>query len=1258
MIQPAEPLSRGHSRAALRAALLCACALIPLCQAHDDASRIDGSWASAQFENSHEEIRSYVNSLFPDASEFQLVIPELLESRSDTRRVSPRAKRFTREEPTPATLHYHLSAFGQHFELELAPVQALVAPGFSVYVLGEAGISRREVFTVGTPEEFCFYQGELPSHPGSSAAIALCHGLAGVIRTPSVEYFISPLPKNTTGHTAHVLYKRSPRSPVRTRREDGEADQRGTHMAGDVGGTEDEELHGSEDRVWSREEAYRRGTKQRQHYCGRRKKYMPKPPGKDLHIMEDEYSFLSRGKRSAIHRLARKGENTLETLVVVDKKMVERHGKENITNYVLTIFNIVSSLFKDGSIGNAVNIVLVGLIILEKDQPGLLISHHADHTLSSFCQWQSHVAGNDGIRHDHAILLTGLDICSWKNEPCDTLGYAPISGMCSRYRSCTVNEDSGLGLAFTIAHESGHNFGMVHDGDGNVCKKWEGHIMAPTLTGQDGVFSWSACSRQSLLDFLSSPQALCLADVPKRLGELSLPSRLPGEMYDADTQCRWQFGHKAMLCTFDIKKDICKALWCHKGGRRCETKFMPAAEGTVCGQDKWCRRGRCVKLGDKGPKPVNGRWSLWTAWSPCSYSCGGGVRRKERHCTNPRPQYGGRYCSGRGKVFRLCNTLACPANSTEFRALQCAEFNGKPFRGWYYKWKPYTRVEDKDICRLYCMAEDFNFFFAMSGKAKDGTRCYENRLDVCVEGVCQPVGCDHVLGSNATHDACGVCKGDNSTCQFFHGEYTAQHRANEYHRVATIPAGARSITVAEKNISGCYLATRSSDHHYHLTGAHRVSWPGHYQFAGTMFDYKRPYNNPESLTAVGPTKETLIIELLVFGANPGITWEYTMPKPNSDAKTMSKLKKDTYKWVVVRSACSKTCAKGWLSAKPICQLNGEVAAEASHCDQNSRPQSKRQPCNKQPCPPKWIAGAWGECSRTCGKGQQVRRVWCTRRTAKSKQQNLPMESCASKTKPANKRYCKKQKCPAAWVTGPWSECSKTCGRGIRKRDVFCHLLDSGKASRPVPHGRCRGLSKPPAKQKCTKDHQCKHVRQHLQWVLSAWSTCTASCGTGVQTRELKCSKKSSAGRLHALTDHRCHRVARPIVELERSCNAQYCTDKHDGSHKITASSNSLPPTPLAGWYAGPWNQCSKTCGAGEQTRTVKCLSQGRPAKTCAFLHRPASHRVCQPQACTTPNESAMCQDAFPWCSLVPQHGVCHHQYYGSQCCLSCSKSNL
>lgn len=47
----------------------------------------------------------------------------------------------------------------------------------------------------------------------------------------------------------------------------------------------------------------------------------------------------------------------------------------------------------------------------------------------------------------------------------------------------------------------------------------------------------------------------------------------------------------------------------------------------------------------------------------------------------------------------------------------------------------------------------------------------------------QPVGCDHELGSNAVLDACGVCKGDNSTCKFYKGLYLNQHKANGKRRL-------------------------------------------------------------------------------------------------------------------------------------------------------------------------------------------------------------------------------------------------------------------------------------------------------------------------------------------------------------------------------------------------------------------------------------------------------------------------------------------
>jgi len=56
------------------------------------------------------------------------------------------------------------------------------------------------------------------------------------------------------------------------------------------------------------------------------------------------------------------------------------------------------------------------------------------------------------------------------------------------------------------------------------------------------------------------------------------------------------------------------------------------------------------------------------------------------------------------------------------------------------------------------------FYVIFKEKVLDGTRCNDFSLDVCINGTCQPVGCDNQLYSNAKVDACGICRGDNSTC--------------------------------------------------------------------------------------------------------------------------------------------------------------------------------------------------------------------------------------------------------------------------------------------------------------------------------------------------------------------------------------------------------------------------------------------------------------------------------------------------------------
>ncbi|XP_059272826.1 A disintegrin and metalloproteinase with thrombospondin motifs 16 isoform X2 [Mustela nigripes] len=1146
------------------------------------------------------------------------------------------------------SLHLRLKGFRHDFHVELKASSNLMAPGFMVQTLGKGGTKSVRTFP---PEDFCFYQGSLRSHKNSSVALSTCRGLSGMIRTQEADYFLKPLPSHLAGRLqdparagspSHILYKRS-------------ADVRAPGAPQAVMTERDRELgnpalHGSSD--------LRHPPKQ--HFCGRRKKYTPRPPRGDLFILPDEFAPHWRHKRSLL-KSHRNKELNVETLVVVDRKMTQNHGHENVTTYVLTILNMVSALFKDGTIGGNINIAIVGLILLEEEQPGLVISHHADHTLSSFCQWQSGLMGRDGTRHDHAILLTGLDICSWKNEPCDTLGFAPISGMCSKYRSCTVNEDTGLGLAFTIAHESGHNFGMVHDGEGNVCKKSEGNIMSPTLAGRNGVFSWSPCSRQYLQKFLSTAQALCLADEPKPVKEYQYPEKLPGELYDANTQCKWQFGEKAKLCMLDFKKDICKALWCHRIGRKCETKFMPAAEGTICGHDMWCRGGQCVKYGDEGPKPTHGHWSDWSSWSPCSRTCGGGVSHRDRLCTNPKPSHGGKFCEGSTRTLRLCNSQQCPHNSVDFRALQCAEYNDKRFRGWRYTWKPYTQVEDQHLCKLYCIAEGFDFFFSLSNKVKDGTPCSEDSRNVCIDGICERVGCDNVLGSDAVEDSCGVCRGNNSDCTTHKGLYANPHGTNQYYQMVTIPPGARSIRIREVNVSTSYISVRNTLRKYYLNGHWTVDWPGRYKFSGTTFDYRRSSHEPESLTSSGPTNETLVVELLFQGRNPGIAWEYSVPRLRGEKQPGGQPR---YLWAVIRSECSVSCGgvptcfekkqrpqgklarTGQMTIRAGCYRDLRFQVNTSFCSPRTRPVTGVVSCKVSACPPSWSVGNWSSCSRTCGGGTQSRPVQCTRR-ANSVSERVAASLCPQPV-PSSRQTCHSQSCPPAWSTGPWAECSRTCGKGWRKRSVACKSTSPSARALLLPDAACGAEPKPRTHEDCLLKRCHKHKK--LQWLVSAWSQCSGTCERGTQKRFLRCAEKHVSGKYRELASKKCLHLPRPGVELERACALLPCP-----RHSLQAAAG----PPRASWFAAPWSQCTASCGGGVQTRAVQCLAGGRPALGCFVHQKPTASMACNTHFCPiAEKKDGVCRDHFPWCSLVPRHGMCSHQFYGGHCCKTCSGSNL
>lgn len=76
----------------------------------------------------------------------------------------------------------------------------------------------------------------------------------------------------------------------------------------------------------------------------------------------------------------------VETLIVADSTMVVFHNE--IETYLLTIMNMVSALYKDPSIGNAIEIVVVRILLLDDDEahPDLNLTQNAQQNLDTFCR--------------------------------------------------------------------------------------------------------------------------------------------------------------------------------------------------------------------------------------------------------------------------------------------------------------------------------------------------------------------------------------------------------------------------------------------------------------------------------------------------------------------------------------------------------------------------------------------------------------------------------------------------------------------------------------------------------------------------------------------------------------------------------------------------------------------------------------------------------------------------------------------------------
>jgi len=218
-------------------------------------------------------------------------------------------------------------------------------------------------------------------------------------------------------------------------------------------------------------------------------------------------------------------------------------------------------------------------------------------------------------------------------------------------------------------------------------------------------------------------------------------------------------------------------------------------------------------------------------------------------------------------------------------------------------------------------------------------------------------------------------------------------------------------------------------------------------------------------------------------------------------------------------------------------------------------------CNTRPCPIDCVMGGWtkySQCTVTCNRGKQAQSRIVTQSAAyggKRCPTNVRSRACAVFACPVDCQL-------SGWKS--WGACTATCGGGIQYRfkNVDVHPFASGKDC---------GATK--------QTRKCSVAKCPVDCLVSAWSNqwtgCTKSCGTGTQwdTRSIIRAASAWGGK------------ACPITRKTRSCNSHPC------------------PIDCAVGKWGLYSKCSKTCGlGGSQARTRKVVTATKyGGATCASL---------------------------------------------------------
>ncbi|XP_032985616.1 A disintegrin and metalloproteinase with thrombospondin motifs 14 isoform X5 [Rhinolophus ferrumequinum] len=424
------------------------------------------------------------------------------------------------------------------------------------------------------------------------------------------------------------------------------------------------------------------------------------------------------------------------------------------------------------------------------------------------------------------------------------------------------------------------------------------------------------------------------------------------------------------------------------------------------------------------------------------------------HETGHVPAYGGRLCSGPMFQYQVCNSEECPGPYEDFRAQQCAKRNSYYIhQNTKHSWMPYEPDDDAQKCELICQSEDTGDVVFMNQVVHDGTRCsYRDPYSVCARGECVPVGCDKEVGSMKADDKCGVCGGDNSHCRTVKGTLGKASKQAGALKLVQIPAGARHIQIEEMEKASHHIAVKNQvTDSFILNPKGKEATSRTFTAMGLEWEYA-VQDAKESLKTSGPLPEAIAVLML----------------PSAEGGPRGSL---AYKYVIHEDLL------------PLIGSNNVLLEETDTYE--------------------WALKSWAPCTKACGGGIQFTKYGCRRRRDHHMVQR---HLCDHKKRPKPiRRRCNQHQCPQPeWVLEEWGTCSRSCGKlGVQTRGVQCLLPLSNGTHKTMPAKACPG-DRPEARRPCLR------VPCPAQWRTGAWSQCSATCGEGIQQRQVVCRTNANS----------------------------------------------------------------------------------------------------------------------------------------------------